>query len=114
MKDRELPDVCRSGPGPVLCCVTLGKQLTGLWLNRGTAQVVPEMKPCCTLFDPRMRGGSVGSPSPVGSRPYLAPGSAAPALARGGEGVAAASPVPPSCCDCRNPGPKRKEKGKKH
>lgn len=42
--------------------------------------------------------------------PYLVPGSRAPALARGGESVAAAPPAPPSCCGYRNPGPQERMK----
>ena len=50
-------------------------------------------------------------PPAPGSWPYLVPGSRAPASARGGEGVAAAAPVPPSCCDCRNPGGRGEQEG---
>lgn len=28
--------------------------------------------------------------------------------------MVAASPAPPSCCGCRNPGPQAREKGKRH
>lgn len=46
-----------------------------------------------------------------GWRPYLVPGSPAPAVARGGAGVAAAAPAPPSCCDCRSPAPGKERDG---